>query len=503
MLGFYSAFTLLASLSPQLQAATAANNIPALTIAIDQPAYAGQPIWVRAVDGPRQNIRYPFNAAAGYIGCNRLEVRHNGLLLERRPMRGVHGSSGILCGSGAPQGSPKYRLPLHILYQLNSPGTYSLRWTVETPHLLPSVKPEAQSDWLTFEVLEETPEQREAWIKNLLGNPPEDDGHLAGDFLPSLIAAAPDPRALAVFVKYMYAENRMVSAIAASALEEFPQPQVLRVVAESLEKHGPSDQLAYFAGYHTGWTNEDQDKIVHTTILYLHPEASTLPERKQLPSYALTQTSAAIKLLRFIFSVHNHTWPANPELASYADAQVLQAAPNIMSRPDVSAVQELALYLGAMKYSSRAHELLLQIAERSDDAGEQARIALTWRGQAIDLSHLAAVLVAPGDADPRGTDRSSLPDALVKGYGDDALPYLENAVLKSPYVWVRVQSGEQLALHQRPVGFQFLLDAIEGNQPYKAEVINWIKQNFSVPFGIDANERQIASFLRDKIHPSS
>jgi len=420
---------LLALPSLQSQAPAQPPDIPSFTISIDQPVYTGQPAWVRALDGPRQNIRYPFRAAAGDIGCNRLEVQHDGVLLKQLPIRGGPNRSGILCGSAAPQGSPMYRLPLHVLYPFNSPGTYSVRWTVEAPTSPPArQKPIAQSDWLTFTVLETTPEQHEAWTKNLLANAPQDDGLLAGDFLPSLIAAAPDPRALETLVKYLYADNAMVSGMAASALEEFPQPQVLRAVADSLEKHGPSDELAYFATYHNGWTEDDEDKIVHAAIPYLQPQSTTLSSAKQLPRYAPTQTSAAIKLLQFIFYIPNHAWPANSELASYADAQVLQAAPNIMANANMNAVQQLAEYLGAMQSSPRAHELLLQIAERSDNAGEQARGCLTWHPRAEDLAHLAAVLVAPGDADSRGTDRSSLPYALVKGYGDDALPYLENAV---------------------------------------------------------------------------
>lgn len=382
MSGFYLAFTLLASLALQLQPTTESSGAPSFSIAIDQPVYAGQPIWIHAIDGPRRNIRYPFHAEAGDIGCNLLEVQHNGVLLKQLPQRGTADLSGILCGSGAPQGSPTYRLPLHVLYSLKAPGTYSARWTVEVQSPTPGfLKPEAQSGWFTFEVLEETHDQHEAWIKNLLANAPDDDGHLAGDFLPSLIAAAPDPRALSIFVNYLYAENPMVSGIAASALEEFPQPQVLRAVAESLETRGPSDQLTYFASYHTGWTNDDQDKIVHATVPYLQPQSSTIAPGKRVSPYASTQTSAAIKLLRFIFYVPNHAWPANPELASFADAQVLQAASNIMDNANPNAVQELAEYLGTMPFSPRAHELLLHIAERSDTAGEQARICLTWHPQ--------------------------------------------------------------------------------------------------------------------------
>jgi len=52
-----------------------ARDPSAFTIAIDQPAYTNQPVWVRAVNGPIQNVRYPFYPAIGFFGCNKLEVR--------------------------------------------------------------------------------------------------------------------------------------------------------------------------------------------------------------------------------------------------------------------------------------------------------------------------------------------------------------------------------------------------------------------------------------------
>jgi hypothetical protein len=511
MLAF--SLALLALVSLQSQAPTQPADIPSFTIRIDQPVYSGQPIWVRVVDGPRANIRYPFHSVVGDIGCNRLEVKHNGVLLKPLPIqRGPTSMSGPACGSSAPQGSPSDRLPLHVLYQFESPGIYSVRWTMGFPFPLRAgiagTKPEPQSDWLTFQVIETTPEQHEAWLKNLLADAPVDDGYLAGDFLPSLLAAAPDPRALNTFVKYLYADNPIVSGMAASALEEFPQAEVLSVVATAIEKQGPSEQLAYFATSHKGWTSEDQVKIVHAAIPYLQPENSTAPSGKQLPPYAPTRTSAAIKLLRFILYIPNHVWPSNPDLASYADAHLLQAAPNIMANANMNAVQELAEYLGSMSSSPRAHELLLQIAERSDNAATQARICLTWHPQSEDLSHLAAVLVAPGDADSRGTDRSSLPYSLVKAYGDNALPYLERAVASSPYVWVRVESAQQLVLHNRLIGFQFLLDQLvqdpwPDNRAYKPQLIRWVRDNFRNELPSDASEDLVKSFLRSRVEELS
>jgi hypothetical protein len=194
----------------------------------------------------------------------------------------------------------------------------------------------------------------------------------------------------------------------------------------------------------------------------------------------------------------------NPELGSYADTQVLQAAPDIMANANTNAVQELAGYLGSISSSARAHELLLQITERSDNAAMWGRICLTWHPQPEDLSHLAAVLITPGDADPHGTDRSSLPYSLVKAYGDNALPYLERAVAGSPYVWVRVESAEQLVLHNRPIGFQFLSDQLvrdpwSANRAYKPQLIQWVRDNFPSELPRDASEDLVTSFLRGRL----
>lgn len=153
-----------------------------------------------------------------------------------------------------------------------------------------------------------------------------------------------------------------------------------------------------------------------------------------------------------------------------------------------------------MSSSARAHELLVQISQRSDTAGEQARIALTWQHELSDLPRLAAFLMTPGDSDPRGADRGSLPYSLVQGYGSEAFPYLERAVTSSPYVWVRTQSARELALHNRPVGFRFLLETVEGSPPYKAELVGWARDSFSNDLPRNATEQQIAAFLTRRMN---
>lgn len=432
------------------------------------------------------------------MGCNRLEVKRNGVLLTPRSFS-MTSYEGIACGSSAPNGSPENRLPLHVLYPIDEPGTYSVRWTAMGRSEAP---PESQ--WLTFTDLQPTAAQHETWLKNLLATKPETDGQLAGDILPSLLAAAPDPRALSTFIKYLYAGNGVVSGIADSALEAFPQSEVLRAIVESLQKNGPSNQLAYFATSHRGWMPDDENKIVRAAIPYLQGGGSASSPAEPSTLYASDQTSAALTLLRFIFYVPNHAWPANPELKNYADAKVLEAAPNIIANASIGAIQELSENLGAMEYSPRAHELLLQIAERTDDAGTQAQICLTWHPQFEDLSALAATLTAPGDPDVQGADRAALPYHLVRAYGDKALPFLEQSVATSPYIWVRVQSAEQLALHSRAAGFQFLLDQFvddpwPANHAYKPQLIQWLRDNFPQEVPQGTSEKLVIEFLRNRV----
>lgn len=112
--------------------------------------------------------------------------------------------------------------------------------------------------------------------------------------------------------------------------------------------------------------------MVHAVVDYL------------LPPRSASQSSAAIKPLYFIFAVQNQTWPSDAVLKTYADEQVLATAPAMVRSGSVEVLHELALYLGSMS-SARAHEYLLQIADRPDDAGEQARICLTWHPNASDL----------------------------------------------------------------------------------------------------------------------
>lgn len=227
----------------------------AITVVVDQPAYVGEPVWITATSGHIENVRYPFHAAMEDTGCSRIELKRDGVLLPRLPTLSIGNLDGLVCGSAAPPGSPPHRLPLHALFALDKPGTYSVHWTMLSPRESArgmELSPDQDSDWVTFELRKPTPEERERWLTSLLANPPHDPGLLAGDFLPSLLAAVPDARVLRTYMHYMHDENHMVSGMAAAGLQHFPAAEVRSSFVDSIAQSGPSYQLAYFATYHSG-----------------------------------------------------------------------------------------------------------------------------------------------------------------------------------------------------------------------------------------------------------
>src|SRR5213078_586841 len=185
--------------------------------------------------------------------------------------------------------------------------------------------------------------------------------------------------------------------------------------------------------------------------------------------------------LGFLVHLGNFQWPAGSEIPARSDQAVLTAAPELITRsPEVA--QLLAEYLGGIR-SNSARDLLWQVAERPEPAHEQALIALTWIGDQQDLPRLAELLVKPGDADKYGRDLASLPNQLVRAYGDHAVTYLE-----------RVLRG-------RPIAYRFFLDALENNRFYKQELIGWLKTRFPNEVPASQNDAGVIAFLKSRLQP--
>lgn len=470
-----------------------ANGIKPLAITVDQPAYAGEPIWVHAQAG-KYFIRYPFYSYIGFIGCNRVELRYEGEAMEPWAMPSDMVSfEGNPCGSAAPRGSPPDRLPLHVLFPILKPGHYAVRWVIEEPDFENAKKgiylrDSADSGWIPFTVLEPTPEERENWLNGLLAKPPTDPGLLAGDYIPSLVSAAPDERAMQVIAGQLYSSNSMVTAIATSALRFFPEASVRDVIFHLIEKNGPSEALANILGMDSFGVASDSRRTLAAHICFGY-----------LGSQDPEQQAAAIKALQVIAYFPGERLPAEPSLVAETDQKVLEAAPGIITANKDSPMRHLVVYLGLMR-SDRAHQLLERIAFSTNPAAEQARSALLWHPEPGDLSKVGAAMFEAGKTDD-GREVSQIPYSLVRVYGDEAIPIVRRAMNDSPYIFVRTSAAEELVRKNDPAAFGFFLDAIVNNRwaensAYQGELIRFLKDAFPADLPPTANRDVVVRFLR-------
>lgn len=441
------------------------------------------PVWIHA----ELRIRYPYGEDPEDFGPNRLEVKRENSLLPKVPFKPWVGGGGLLDGSIAPANSPKNRLPLHLQYALDKPGIYSVRWTEVRHSFQDGQMAEvvvAQSDWLDFEVRQSTSEQKKNWFDKQRARVPSDAGEFAGDFLPSLLADAPDPHVLQLVLEQLYSTEPIIHGYALGSLRFFREDDIRSQVLDMLHLRGPNEGLAYVVSWHAPWFQDRKDDLVRTLLPYLHSREDW-------------QVAATLKTLGFLVHLGNFHWPPDSDVPAKSDHAVRAAAPELIGRSsEVS--QILAEYLGGIK-SQSSRELLCQVAERSEPAHEQALIALTWIGDAQDLPRLSELLVKPGDADKYGRDLASLPYHLVHTYGDRAVPYLERAISESPYAFVRTQYAEELALLGRPVAFRFFLDAVENGRFYKQELVGWLKTHLPNEVPASADDAMVITFLKTRL----
>jgi hypothetical protein len=206
-------------------------NRPVVSLAA--PAFAGMPVWVQ-VKKPwgKGWLRYPFYTEPWDTGPGSFEVRFQGrdlpiLSLLPYPPPGL----GMMMGLPR-EVPPRYlhRFPLHLLYPVDRPGDYQVRYTeyrgrpgtVEKTLYL-------QSDWTAIEILPSTAAQRLTWFRALAASPPDDTVELLSDFLPSLLAGRDEP-ALRVLARYLESTDSLVRQYTAYALNYFDSGVLQRVV---------------------------------------------------------------------------------------------------------------------------------------------------------------------------------------------------------------------------------------------------------------------------------
>jgi hypothetical protein len=206
-------------------------NRPTLSLAA--PALAGMPVWVR-VEKPwgKGWLRYPSHTEPWDLGPGIFDVRFQGQelgilsLLPYSPPR----FGGMI---GLPREvPPKYlnRVPLHLVYSFDRPGTYQIRYTeYRDPRGTAPNAVYQQSEWTAIEVLPSTAEQHRTWFQALAASPPNETVELLSNFLPSLLAARDEP-AVRLLAPYLESPDSLVRQYAAYALNYFDSGLLQRLL---------------------------------------------------------------------------------------------------------------------------------------------------------------------------------------------------------------------------------------------------------------------------------
>lgn len=161
-------------------------------LTLERPASVRMPVWIDVDAPPPYAIAYLCDGWPWSFPGYEFEVRRNGKPLAPLPQPAPPPGRPTAPNGSCLSGSPRGRLPLHLLYRFDQPGAYSVRFTAKKgADLL------YQSDWTDIEIEPFSEQKREAWLRSLEANVNQRN---AGDVVPSLLAW-PDEKALAVLLK--------------------------------------------------------------------------------------------------------------------------------------------------------------------------------------------------------------------------------------------------------------------------------------------------------------
>ncbi|MCU1232247.1 MAG: hypothetical protein JWP63_214 [Candidatus Solibacter sp.] len=434
------------------------------SLSVEGEARVGGPVWIHVqLPYGSGEVRYPAHLQPDDFGCDSLEVRRDGVELPRIRLRPPAGgiANGNPCGQIGIEGSgdPKTgRLPLHLQYRFTEPGVYEVRYSRRRMDF--NVHPSTallSSAWTPIHVLPRA--ERPAAPRPM----PADPIDLLTDYLPSVLGFA-DRAGLEAVVACLYHANELVRRYAGSALAYWPEDEVNARVDRELAARGPSESTI-------DGTLKRHPEMLTLVLPYLKSDDRTLLR------------GAVIGVSRYV--------SAHPE-DSAAGTALIAAAEHVIHIADSQTVVYYAASLGSVR-DERAGTLLWDLVRRKIALG-QAVIAISWRKDARDLPRLAALMEAESKGDAMWGEFSSLPYALRNSYGDAAAPFLESALTKSEYVWVRTNCARELILLGRASGFAFVAQAIEQKKSYAREMIQYVQERFPQLRGAD--DAAMLAFLR-------
>jgi hypothetical protein len=436
-------------------------GVEPVALSVDGVARVGGPVWIKIDMQNGGEVRYPARFPPLDFGCNQMEVRQNGVLLPRIPVRppGAMMINGPLCGSIQIPGPPPQhtgRLPLHLQYRFENPGIYEVRYTLKRDQFGPRADQVVQqSAWTRFEVLPAQARPRQTV--------PVDAAEILSDYLPNLLGFS-DAAGLRIVLGYLYHPEEIVRRYAESALLYWPQEEVDREAAALIRTKGPTDVLMNVIG------TRGPD-LVGAILPYLNSDDLVL-------------LRGAIVGVR---SISDPQQPLSPDIRARAEDRLIAATEHILRTGDQRTLMEFSVALGSVR-DDRARDVLWDLVGRGIASG-QSLIAITWHKDVRDLPRLGALLTS-------GREAGSIPYAIRNSYGDAAIPFLEAGVKGSPYDRVRANCARELIILGRPSGFAFVVDAIQWNRPYKSEMVQFVRDRF--PELKSADEGSVLAFIKPR-----
>lgn len=417
------------------------------------------PVWVKvlAPPGADSGIRYPFYTWPTYPGCHAFEVRRNGTVLKPRavPPPGPISFAGNPCGSiglpGPGAEPPRDRIPLHLFYEFDQPGVYEVRYFSRASVWMDQGAPADPplTSWTRLEIRPWSQAQRMAWLSSL--KVPENPALLLTDYIPAILGH-PDGESLRLLVPLLYHREELVRRFAQGGLGFWPKEQWEPALLGALQERGPVDVVIDLV--HGGLSAADLTRYLQTDDPVLLRGA--LRGLQQMLVWAPTPPPAADR--------------------AGAESALLAARTRLLAMGDAQTRTDYTALLGSLQ-DPRAGALLWEMVA-ANESREQALIAIAWRKNPADLPRLAAALDGPGDGNPLSYENASLPYQLRANFGDAATPYLVRSLRSSRSVWVRTNCARELIFVHHPAGFAFAAEALETNQKYAGEMVQYLKERF-------------------------
>jgi hypothetical protein len=449
-----------------LAAVSCWGQAPQASVALEAPARVGLPVWLK-ISSPDE-IRYPFYTAPDWHVCHDVEVRKDGKPFPRIQRLGsaaamVGSIPGGLCGGLYLPGKPQHTgsIPLHVMYRFEQPGIYEVRYVEHSSLLLgDTAPPTVVSPWTPIEIQAATAADRAKWLADVSASAPTDATGLLSGYLPDILGV-PDDQSLKLLVPYLNHPDAMVRQYVSRAVSYWPAEEAIKAVLAMILTQGPSE-------YSAGVLSVSKDKMTA-----VEADAAVQAALPYLKSDSAISLKGAINVVQGI--ALGEKSQVSGELKRRAADALVDAEAHVVALGDPEIANAYVQAVFTVK-DDRASKILWSFVDRGI-AHEQAVICLAWLHSPADLPKLAQMAMPP-TAQPRDPGPGSLPYALRSSYGDVALPYIEEMLQRSPFVFVRTASARELVNAGRPSGFAFIVDAIEQNRTYRGEMIQFLRDRF-------------------------